>query len=81
MVNPNTTQAMTDLMLACARPLVDPGTELVGLTNATGALEVGGRRIAFAGVDDSHLKRDRYDEVAGPADPSADVRIGLAHSP
>jgi len=51
------------------------------LTNATGQLTVGGRRIAFAGVDDSHLKRDRYDLVAGSADPAAAVRIGLAHSP
>jgi uncharacterized protein len=51
------------------------------LTNATGELTVGGRRIDLAGVDDSHLKRDRYDDVAGPADPTADVRIGLAHSP
>jgi predicted MPP superfamily phosphohydrolase len=51
------------------------------LTNAAGELSVDGRRIAFAGVDDSHLKRDRYDQVAGPADPGADVRIGLAHSP
>ena len=51
------------------------------LTNAAGELIVDGRRIAFAGVDDSHLKRDRYDLVAGPADPDADVRIGLAHSP
>ena len=51
------------------------------LTNAAGELTVGGRRIAFAGVDDSHLKRDRYDRVAGPADRSSDVRIGLAHSP
>jgi predicted MPP superfamily phosphohydrolase len=51
------------------------------LTNATGELVVDGRRIVFAGVDDSHLKRDRYDEVAGEADRSAEVRIGLAHSP
>ena len=51
------------------------------LTNAAGELVVGGRRIVFAGVDDSHLKRDRYDRVAGEADPGADVRIGLAHSP
>jgi predicted MPP superfamily phosphohydrolase len=51
------------------------------LTNAAGELTVGGRRIVFAGVDDSHLERDRYDLVAGPADPTADVRIGLAHSP
>src|SRR3954447_14542895 len=40
------------------------------LTNAAGTLKVGGRTIAFAGVDDSHLRRDRYDVVAGPADPS-----------
>jgi predicted MPP superfamily phosphohydrolase len=51
------------------------------LTNATGALTVGGVPIAFAGVDDPHLKRDRYDLVAGPADPAADVRIGLVHAP
>src|SRR4051794_30158662 len=50
------------------------------LTNAAGQLTVDGRRIAFAGVDDSHLKRDRYALAAGPADPAADVRIGLAHS-
>src|SRR4051812_46351565 len=30
------------------------------LTNAAGTLKVGGRTIAFAGVDDSHLRRDRY---------------------
>ena len=51
------------------------------LTNAAGELTVDGRRIAFAGVDDSHLKRDRYEKVARTADPTADVRIGLAHSP
>ncbi|MGY2082093.1 metallophosphoesterase [Modestobacter sp. SYSU DS0657] len=51
------------------------------LTNDTGALTVSGTRIAFAGVDDPHLKLDRYDEVAGPADATADVRIGLVHSP
>jgi predicted MPP superfamily phosphohydrolase len=53
----------------------------IDLTNARGELTVAGRRIAFAGVDDSHLGRDRYDLVAGPADPTADLRIGLAHSP
>ena len=51
------------------------------LTNTTGTLTVHGTRIAFAGVDDPHLQLDRYDEVAGPADPTADVRIGLVHSP
>ena len=29
------------------------------LTNATGSLTVDGRRIAFAGCDDPHLRRDR----------------------
>jgi uncharacterized protein len=51
------------------------------LTNSAGSLTVAGRRIAFAGVDDPHLKLDRYDTVAGPADAAADVRIGLVHSP
>jgi predicted MPP superfamily phosphohydrolase len=51
------------------------------LTNAAGELTVGGRRIVVAGVDDSHLGRDRYEKVAGPADRTADLRLGLAHSP
>jgi predicted MPP superfamily phosphohydrolase len=51
------------------------------LTNASGSLTVAGHRIAFAGVDDPHLELDRYDDVAGPADGAADVRIGLVHSP
>ena len=40
-----------------------------------------GQRIALAGVDDPHLRRDRYEKIAGPADPDAVVRIGVAHSP
>src|SRR3954471_8117394 len=51
------------------------------LTNGTGSLTVDGRRIVFAGLDDPHLKRDRYDDVAGPADPDADGRVGLVPSP
>jgi uncharacterized protein len=51
------------------------------LTNAAGQLVVHGQRIVFGGVDDSHIRRDRYDEIAGPADAGADLRIGLAHSP
>lgn len=51
------------------------------LNNRRGTLEIGGRRIALAGVDDPHTKRDRYAEIAGPADPDALVRIGLTHSP
>ena len=51
------------------------------LTNTRGTLEVGDTSIAFAGVDDPHLSYDRLDEVAGPADPAADLRLAVAHAP
>lgn len=51
------------------------------LTHVRTALDVGGRRVALAGTDDPHLKRARYHHIAGAADPSADVRLGVTHSP
>lgn len=51
------------------------------LTNTTGTLTVARTRIAFAGVDDPHLGYDRLDLVAGPADSSADLRVGVTHAP
>jgi predicted MPP superfamily phosphohydrolase len=51
------------------------------LNNQRGQLKVAGRQVAFAGVHDSHIKRDRYEQVAGPADPDADLRVGVMHSP
>jgi predicted MPP superfamily phosphohydrolase len=51
------------------------------LNNQRGQLKVGGLQIAFAGVHDSHINRDRYDQVAGRADPAADLRVGVMHSP
>lgn len=51
------------------------------LTNATARLAADGRTVALAGVDDPHIRRDRYREIAGPADRSADVRVALTHSP
>src|SRR6516162_3840286 len=51
------------------------------LNNRRGQLAVNGRDIAFAGVHDSHGAHDRYDLVAGPADPAADLRLGVMHSP
>ena len=51
------------------------------LTNTRRALTVAGRRVAVAGVDDPHLRRDRYQRIAGRADPGADLRLGVAHSP
>jgi predicted MPP superfamily phosphohydrolase len=51
------------------------------LSNGFGALEVGGTRFAFAGVDDPHLRYDDLPAVAGPADPAADVRVAVTHAP
>jgi predicted MPP superfamily phosphohydrolase len=51
------------------------------LNNQRGQLKVAGLQIAFAGVHDSHIKRDRYEQVAGSADPAADLRVGVMHSP
>lgn len=51
------------------------------LTNRRAALEVGATRFSFAGVDDPHLRYDRLEDVAGPADANADVRLGVAHAP
>lgn len=49
------------------------------LTNTHASLTVGGRRLAFVGVDDPHLRYDVLDEE--PADASADLAIGVAHAP
>ena len=51
------------------------------LTNRRDTLAVGGTSIAFAGVDDPHLSYDDLEAIAGPADPAADVRVGVAHAP
>ena len=49
--------------------------------NAQGWLTVAGRRVLVRGVDDSHIGRDRYEDVAGPVPSDAGFAIGLAHSP
>ncbi len=51
------------------------------LTNRRDTLTVGDTSLAFAGVDDPHLSYDDLDAIAGPADPAADVRVGVAHAP
>jgi predicted MPP superfamily phosphohydrolase len=51
------------------------------LNNQRGHLKTAGLHIAFAGVHDPHAKLDRYHEVAGTADPGADLRVGVLHSP
>jgi hypothetical protein len=51
------------------------------LTHARREFEVAGLHIAAAGVDDPHIDRDRYETIAGPASPAANLRLGLTHSP
>ncbi len=51
------------------------------LNNHRGQLRVGGVRMSFIGVDDPHIRRDRIESVRGGFDPTADVRIGVSHSP
>ncbi len=65
------------------RPLRDglSGAGWLDLTNTRGELKVGGSVVAFAGVDDPHLRYDDLAAVAGPADPLADLRLGVSHAP
>lgn len=53
----------------------------VDATHRRAEIAVDGRRVLVAGVDDPHIGRDRYDEIAGPAGPAFDLRLGLLHSP
>ncbi len=57
------------------------GAGWLDLTNTRTHLEVAGLRFAFAGVDDPHLSYDELDRVAGPADPTAHVRLAVTHAP
>lgn len=51
------------------------------LSNRRETLEVKGYRIDFRGTDDAHIDQDDYASVAGPADPGADLHIGVTHAP
>jgi predicted MPP superfamily phosphohydrolase len=51
------------------------------LSNTRARLTVDGREIDVRGVDDPHIHRDRYADVAGPFDPGADLALGVTHAP
>jgi predicted MPP superfamily phosphohydrolase len=51
------------------------------LTHVRTKVTLAGREVALAGLDDPHLRRARYEAIAGPADAEAEVRIGVLHSP
>ncbi|GAA0318829.1 metallophosphoesterase [Kineococcus aurantiacus] len=53
----------------------------VDLDNVRTRLRVGGLDLELVGVDDPHLRYDRYDDVAGPAAPDADLTVGVTHAP
>lgn len=53
----------------------------VDLTHARTTVQAAGRTIALAGTDDPHLRRARYELIAGKAPADAAVRIGVTHSP
>jgi predicted MPP superfamily phosphohydrolase len=60
------------------------GMEAAGWVNANnrrGRIKAADLDIEVAGVHDSHIDFDRYEEIAGPADPAADLRLGVLHSP
>ncbi|GII93692.1 metallophosphoesterase [Sinosporangium siamense] len=51
------------------------------MNNTTARIKVGDFDIAVGGIHDSHIDRDRYDLIAGPAPTDADLRLGVMHSP
>jgi predicted MPP superfamily phosphohydrolase len=51
------------------------------MTHTRREIEVKGQLIAVAGVDDPHLSRDRYETIAGPASPAANLTLGMVHAP
>ncbi|WP_326598254.1 metallophosphoesterase [Streptomyces sp. NBC_01803] len=51
------------------------------LTNTRGRLKAAGAEIALTGLDDPHIKRDRYPEVAGGPDRNADLSLAVVHAP
>ncbi|ONK13029.1 metallophosphoesterase [Streptomyces sp. MP131-18] len=53
----------------------------VNLTNTRGRLKAAGADIALTGLDDPHIRRDRYDEVAGGPEPGADLALAVVHAP
>lgn len=71
------------------RPMLPWGDLVDGLTtngwldlgNARATMKVDGRHVDVRGVDDPHISRDRYYDVAGPFDPDADLALGVSHAP
>ena len=71
------------------RPMLPWGDLVDGLTtngwldlgNARATMKIDGREVDVRGVDDPHIARDRYSDIAGPFDSDADLAIGVSHAP
>ncbi|WP_340377270.1 metallophosphoesterase [Streptomyces sp. SS7] len=57
------------------------GAGWLNLTNTRGVLKIDGMSIELTGVDDPHIKRDRYAQVSGGPSASADFSMGVVHAP
>jgi predicted MPP superfamily phosphohydrolase len=55
----------------------------VGLNNARGRLKLpeAGLELALTGLDDPHIKRDRYSQVIGGPERDADFSFAVVHAP
>ncbi|WP_109003332.1 metallophosphoesterase [Streptomyces rishiriensis] len=53
----------------------------LNLTNTRGVLKIEGASVELTGLDDPHIKRDRYTRVAGGPSATADVSLGVVHAP
>ncbi|GAB1328448.1 metallophosphoesterase [Streptomyces sennicomposti] len=53
----------------------------LNLTNTRGTLKIEGASVELTGLDDPHIKRDRYGKVAGGPSGSADLSLGVVHAP
>lgn len=53
----------------------------LNLTNTRGTLKVEGVSVELTGLDDPHIKRDRYTQVAGGPSGAADFSMGVVHAP
>jgi allantoin racemase len=89
LINPNTTQSMTDKVVASARTFASPGTELVGATGRFGAAYVASR-AAFAVAAHAALdawahatQTERFDAVviACFGDPGLEALREIAPAP
>jgi predicted MPP superfamily phosphohydrolase len=51
------------------------------LNNARAVVQMADRDVELVGVDDPHIRRDRYAHIAGPARDDVELTIGLVHAP